>query len=173
MGTYHSYRTMDKHHHGITVNSRRFRLPRHNNGLCQQQAVLDLKITDFWDVTWYSFVQTQQHFQETSCPHLQVEWLKFCYPEDAGSRSVWNAGIFLPDCVLFRLHTHCCEDLKPCCVPPLSRSSELTPHRTASVSALRILCCVSCISVRFQTEYMSPSIFVRFWTLYNWTFPCH
>lgn len=33
-----------------------------SNVLCQQQAVLDLKTTDFWDVT---------------VPHLQVERLKF------------------------------------------------------------------------------------------------
>jgi hypothetical protein len=38
---------------------------------------LDIKITDFWDVTQYSFVQTQQHFQETNCLHLHVERLKF------------------------------------------------------------------------------------------------
>lgn len=118
-----------------------------SNVLCQQQAVLDLKITDFWDVT--VLYKYKRHFQETNCPHLQVERLKFYVTLKMQAVGLswmlvcFHRTVYCSVFVLTAIRT---------AILPLSHSSGLTSHRPASVSAVQILRCVSCISVHFQTD---------------------
>jgi hypothetical protein len=123
-----------------------------SNDLCPQQVVLDLKITDFWDVTQYSFVKTQQHFQETNCLHLQVERLKFYFTlkmQAAGLSEMLVCFYWTAYCSIFVLTAMKTSNRAEF---HHSHAAQSSPHRTASVSTLQILHCVSCISVRFQTD---------------------
>jgi hypothetical protein len=135
-----------------------------SNVLCQQQAVLDLKITDFWDVT--VLYKHKQHFQETNCPHLQVERLKFYV-----TLKMQAVGLSL---ILVRFHwTVYCSVF----VLTAIKTSNLAVFRHSHTVQGRHLtelpelvqcrfCVVShaflCISKLIMPRYMPPSVFVRF-----------